>query len=57
MHAYIRSVLRMCACIRKYRYTHTLTRSLSRWGYMLYISGLPFWFDAITTTIKHAAGF
>ncbi len=25
-------------------------------GYMLYISGLPFWFDAITSTVKHALG-
>ena len=25
-------------------------------GYLLYISGLPFWFDAITTTLSHAVG-
>ena len=25
-------------------------------GYLLYLSGLPFWFDAIWTTLRHAAG-
>lgn len=25
-------------------------------GYALYLSGLPFWFDAITTTLAHALG-
>jgi len=25
-------------------------------GYVAYISGIPFWFDAISTTIKHALG-
>ena len=34
-----------------------LDMDVSTWsGYLLYISGLPFWFDAITTTLKHAAG-
>lgn len=26
------------------------------WGYLLYLSGLPFWLDAISTTVKHACG-
>ena len=25
-------------------------------GYFLYVSGLPFWFDAVTSTVKHAMG-
>ena len=34
-----------------------LDMDVNTWtGYVLYISGLPFWFDAITSTIKHALG-
>jgi hypothetical protein len=34
-----------------------LDMDVSTWtGYILYVSGLPFWFDAITSTIKHAMG-
>ena len=25
-------------------------------GYILYLSGIPFWFDAITTTVRHVLG-
>ena len=25
-------------------------------GYILYLSGIPFWFDAVTTTVRHALG-
>lgn len=25
-------------------------------GYLMYLSGLPFWFDAVTTTVKHSVG-
>ena len=25
-------------------------------GYILYLSGIPFWFDALTTTVRHALG-
>jgi len=34
-----------------------LDMDVSTWpGYVLYISGLPFWFDASSTTIMHALG-
>ena len=34
-----------------------LDMDVTTWaGYLLYVSGLPFWFDAITSTFKHAMG-